>query len=117
MSCVHVLSVGLNVGDREPGSQLGASLRAVEALFGPPLSVAMGRSEWEGVPERFVQVAVLTDHEAVLRRAPLLAAALHRQTIAVIRPGASRWTLTGAGGPTPGGTVAEFPVLADVPAE
>lgn len=117
----YVLSIGLNVGATEPAAQLGATLRATEALFGPPLSVAMGRSEWQGVPERFVQIAVLATPERVSRDVSNLAAALHQAAIAVtaanVRPDC-RWILyKPTGVDSIGGTLAEFPIITETPEE
>lgn len=117
----YILSVGLNVGSKEPAAQLGATLRAAEMLFGPPVSVAMGRSEWQGVPERFIQIAVLSTPYAVATAAPRLALALQQDTVAVIHattaPHATWILYNRCGIDSIGGTVAEFPIIATHPQE
>ena len=108
----YVVSIGLNVGASEPEGQLGATLRAAEALLGAPLRVAMGESSWEGIPERFVQVTLRAAPGDLARRLQGLAAALHQDAVAVIGPKAVRWTVHYAVGVAEvGGPVSTFPVL------
>lgn len=110
-----ILSIGLNVGASEPATQLSATLRAAEAIFGPLRAVAMGRGEWGGVPERFVQVAVAAYPRAIPGAARQLATALHQDAIAVTTPApapAAHWILYASDGAvSPGGTAAEFPII------
>jgi len=119
MSNVYVVSIGLNVGEREPAAQLSTTLGAAALAFGPLLSVAMGASEWEGVPERFVQCAVLCSKAAIESGARTLAAHLRQECIAYARPDAECWALAypDQRGIMEGGAVADFPIIAAYPSE
>jgi hypothetical protein len=115
----HVLSIGLNVGNDEPAAQLDKSLRVVSAAFGPLLAVAMGRSEWDGVPERFVQIVAEGSERDLAELAPRISRTLDQSAIAYVAPDGAQWTLAyGMPGRAiePGGTVAEFPIIVDVEA-
>ena len=111
-----VFSIGLNVGAAEPAGQLGRTLSAVDGVAGAPESVATGASEWDGVPERFVHVAVpfLTRRRALLD-ARLLAVMLCQDAVAVLLPGAAEWTLVRRDSTVgTGGSLADFPVRCDL---
>jgi hypothetical protein len=114
---IYVLSIGLNVGDKEAERQLSDTLARTMAVFGAPLAVGMGRSEWNGVPERFVQIAVRADRDMIALRTPGLAAALHQEAIAYIKWGNifATWSLfSAAGGYYPGGNTEDFPIILDL---
>lgn len=114
----YLLSIGLNVGPREPIDQLSATLSTVRAVCGPAYAVAMGKSEWNGVPERFVHVRVpLATRRRAFHDARLLAVALRQESVAVLFPemaGPAHWWLVSrdSAGGEPGGTIKEFPPLA-----
>lgn len=111
----YILSIGLNVGDAEPPAQLSFTLRAVEVHFGPILDVAMGESEWQGQPERFVQVVVEAPGRPFLAsRAKTLAAALNQEAIASIAPGGTQWDLWTPSEWRTGASIYEFPILPTV---
>lgn len=115
---VYVYSIGLNVGGREPVSQLTDTLRAVAIFLPPALSIALGRSEYQGAPERFVQVAAVVRDDDARRIAACLARYLRQEAVALLRPQAARWTLAYASGPcAPGGLREEYPVITEVPSE
>jgi len=118
---VQMISIGLNVGDREPACQLSDTFNAVDAHLGAPFAVAMGRSEWEGVPERFMQFAIYSGPLIVARRLPALARVLRQDAIALLErgeDGREAWTLYHADGRVaPGGSVEDFPVIIEVPNE
>lgn len=110
---IYVYSIGLNVGGSEPRGQLGASLRIAEALAERLVAVAMTRGEWEGIPERTLQVALEVD--GPLRANDIavnLMRALHQECVAYIRPGALRWSM--APGMDDGGSIAEYPIVVDL---
>jgi hypothetical protein len=117
---IYILSIGLNVDDHEPPRQLADTLARTMAVFGAPLAVGMGRSEWNGVPERFVQIAVRADRDTIALRTPGLAAALHQEAIAYIYSGSIQsrllsWGLfSAAGGYYLGGSTEEFPIILDL---
>ena len=110
-----ILSIGLNVGSSEPAAQLHNTLEYVAWLNGQrgnpgSVSYALGQSEWEGVPERFIQT------ELTVEPAPNSLAALPRllaqDSIAVLYPGRDRWELINRDGThSDGGTVADYPVI------
>ena len=115
-----LLSIGLNVGESEPVSQLSDTLAAV-AGRAVVLGVAMGASVWQGTPERFVQIlAEVRGRPAAFAAA--LARELSQDAIGVLglnvgHIGAVRWVLIDAAGTSSaGGTLAEFPALLEVPA-
>ena len=119
MIATVVFSIGLNVGTVEPAGQLSATLRRL-AVLGEVQSVAMGCASWQGVPERFIQVrmrlqgwhpsARLPDVVRSVGRA--LASLLSQDCVAVLHDGAAHWDLIDAAGQvTPGGSVADFPVI------
>jgi hypothetical protein len=125
MKSVFIVSVGLNVGEQEPAAQLQRSIESIGLAFGPVLAVAMGKSEWEGVPERFVQCAVLAHAERMADGCALLARHLDQCAVAWV-PAAHladtcpRWVLAYSapgvvGGD--GGEVTQFPVIVDYPTE
>lgn len=114
-----IISIGLNVGATEPVGQLEATLRVLADLGGyrghvGSLRYTIGESEWEGVPERFVQARLPRKPS----REELAAAArvLGQSAVATLRPGDAAWTLTYSDGHTePGGTVDEFEVVIHAP--
>ena len=109
---LYVLSIGLNVGSHEPAGQLGATLRATEAIFGNLHEVGMGASEWEGVPERFVQIAVRTEPAYLASALPVLARTLAQDAIAATQPDWCMWDLFYATGRrTHGGALSERPII------
>ena len=102
-----VFSIGLNIGQSEPGDQLRDTLRAC-CEFLPPFDMRMGASTWHGVPERFVQVRV----NAPARNAQYLARALSQDAIAIWQAGCTHWTLVDRdGNSTAGASITEFPIL------
>ena len=116
---IYVLSIGLNAvgeGANEPRRQLDDTLRATSAALGPARAVGMGRGEWNGVPERFVQIAVETDRDMIARRVGNLAAALRQEAIAVTLPDGGYWVLYHADGRdwVIGGPLSEFPIILDL---
>lgn len=107
-------SIGLNVGQHEPYEQLSLTLALISALCtGRLLSLAMGESEWEGTPERFVQVEIQApDRQDARQFAAALAASLRQDAVAVLFPAADAWELVRPdGSESPGGTVSDFPPL------
>jgi len=117
MNATHVFSIGLNVGDREPVDQLARTLQLISLAYPcRVLEVAMGRSEWEGVPERFLQVALEVPAGAT-RLAARLAESLRQHSIAMLdlrapHPHNKAWALVSQYGTAyPGGSLTEFPVL------
>jgi hypothetical protein len=115
---LFAVSVGLNVGAREPVNQLADTFRRVAAELGSPLSLAMGSSVWNGEAERFIQFAVLADDAIMARRVPGIARALHQEAIAYAPAGAAAWILAHPSMTlAPGGSVADFPVIVDLGAE
>lgn len=113
MDNLTYLSIGLNVGDREPDSQLARTLGICLSHFGAEIrSVSMGRSEWDGVPERFVQIGVIAPNSRALYVARILARVLSQECIAVLPSGATTWSLVYADGHhVTGGDVTEFPII------
>ena len=104
-----IYSIGLNVGDTEFASQLSATLALAAQRFRIH-SMAMGASEWEGVPERFLQFSVEQPADTIA--AGQLALALRQSAVAVLPEYAERWILAGADGLIlVGGSVADFPVI------
>lgn len=109
-----IVSIGLNIGDTEPAFQLTRTLGAI-ARRSRVLRVAMGTSEWHGVPERFVQA------RAALQSPRSFAAALAReldQDAIAVRPAdcRGRWELVDRYmARTPGGALADFPCIVEAP--
>jgi hypothetical protein len=104
-----VFSIGLNVRDHEPRGQLSRTLHAATRITNPH-NLAIGRSEWQGVPERFVQIAA--DEIGAKYIAALLADCLDQDAVAYLPPDADRWMIVNPQGvETPGGTLAEFPCI------
>lgn len=110
MSAV-ILCIGLNVGDMEPAHQLTDTLGALTGA-GLVLDLAIGRGEWEGVPERFVQARV-RNLAGDWRRACEIADLLRQECIAFRREGnTADWVLCYADGTTTAGySLAENPVI------
>jgi len=89
---VTILSIGLNVGQSEPPRQLSETLRCLApcAVHG----LAMGRAEWQGIPERFIHAAVeFRDADTARLFASHLARVLNQDCIAILGPKATAWKL------------------------
>lgn len=117
MQTDYILSIGLNVGATEPENQLRDTLRAIAPL-GAVRDLAIGRGEWQGVPERFVQVRIAPDidfgeHRARAGAGAFLARELRQECIAIRRADSGgRWELIDAAGTFEVGcTLAENPVI------
>jgi len=112
-----VLSIGLNVGKAEPDPQLGVTLDAVlYGCVGQMVKVAMGESQWEGVPERFVQVLFDVPEsripDVINYSVPVLARQLKQVAIGVSIPQYGEWILCkGDGTNESGGSTEEFPII------
>lgn len=105
-----VFSIGLNVGAEEPRGQLGDTLVSVSSRC-IPRDLAIGRAEWQGVPERFIQIATEAEDRPEWK-AMTFARRLSQDAVAYLAPGADAWMLVDkAGNETPGGTLAEFPCI------
>ena len=88
------------------------TLRATEAVFDDLREVGMGVSEWEGVSERFVQVAVHADRAFLISALPVLACVLRQSAIAVTQPDWRIWDLFYATGRrTHGDTLPKRPII------
>ncbi len=115
-----IFSIDLNVGQSEPAAQLTATLRAL-CGFGEVQDIALGRGEWQGVPERFIQARVAlyavcaTDVSGVrYAAAAILARELQQDCVAVrvADARADRWRLVNADGEVSlGCPLAENPVI------
>lgn len=115
-----LVNVGLNVGKSEPVHQFTHTLMAV-AMLGELKAWVITAGEWDGVPERSLQVRVevsepLSYMDARLQRRGAAVALLLRQECIAIRDGVDRpadpWTLVYADGRVElGGSVADFPVV------
>lgn len=111
----YILSIGLNVGRYEPSNQLGATLRATEAVFSDLRAVGMVRGEWEGVAERTLHIAVRSGPNYLFAMLPSLARILQQQAVAVTLPGGGHWDIVYADGHREtGGSHADFPIAVDL---
>lgn len=113
-----VFSIGLNVGDKESAHQLASTFSAAGAMFAE-YDARIGRAQWEGVPERFVQIRVPAAgmSRAAGWYARYFAVVLEQSAVAIWQEGCTHWTLVNASGAsTAGGSIAEFPVLFNAPA-
>jgi hypothetical protein len=105
-----VFSIGLNVGATEPERQLRDTLREIAPLAVREL--AMGRAEWEGIPERFVHVAAEIDAGPAQWYASHLARVLSQDAVAILLPLETRWSLVDrTGAVTDGGSIVSYPPL------
>lgn len=103
----HILSIGLNVGNMEPAEQLQKTLRIV-TQYCRPLDLAMGTGDWQGVPERYIQIKAVIPTAFVKH----VAAALNQDAIDIWSAGSTHWTLIdAAGNSAAGASIAEFPVI------
>ena len=110
MQTDYILSIGLNVGNVEPENQLRDTLRAVVSL-GHVRDLVIGNGEWQGVPERFVQVRASVAGAYAFRDLP---AALSQDCIAFRRADDARglWHLLNRDVTISAGcTLAENPVI------
>lgn len=104
-----IVSIGLNVGETEPVSQLSRTL-LYTALRAQVRGIVLFTSEWQGASERCVQFAV-EPHDQPDGHWRTLAAALDQTAIAVLSPGEERWTLHFANGDvTAGDSIEVYPV-------
>ncbi len=107
-----VFSIGLNVGDKEPAEQLARALRVVSHYLSA-YDLRMGTAQWQGVPERFIQVRAA----APAWYARDFARHCRQDAVAIWQEGCTHWALVRADGrETAGGSIAEFPCLFDAPA-
>ena len=112
-----IFSIGLNVGNAEPVSQLSDTLEELSSRA-VVCAVAMGTSEWQGVPERFIQAECLGDMFFPSYVALHLAAALEQDAVGVLNTAGDAWILVAPDGSTSdGGSVADFPVIVGTRAE
>ena len=107
-----IFSIGLNVGSSEPKFQLSRTMIECGYMAGVH-DVALGQAEWQGVPERFVQVAMPIEtprsaHDVAGR----LARILKQDAVGVLLPHAAKWVLVDQDyNASEGGTLEEFPCL------
>lgn len=113
---MFIFSIGLNVGGKEPADMVNRVFRAL-SIHGEIRKAAFGASEWQGVPERFVQVLVETyspDGRAVARK---IATYLEQDAVAAMRtntPGDNgAWLLVYADAQKPDeySSAADYPVI------
>lgn len=105
---MYTFNVGLNVGSTEPLGQLARTLRFVAQYDVKDL--AIGRSHWDGAPERFVQFRA--DTLRAHRVARQLAIDLQQDAVSFNIPNDPDWILCYVDGRvTVGGTVADFPII------
>ena len=108
-----IFSIGLNVGASEPADQLQKTLHFVANTGGTVRDLAIGRADWQGVPERFVQVCTSVARTAqAYSMAELYARELNQECVAVLKPNAGRWRLVHADGRLIlGNTLTQSPVI------
>lgn len=110
-----VISVGLNVKGEEPSGQAQKTLSWLARTLEDADVKAIGlfNSEWQGIPERCIQVRVAAGMARDLaRELGAAATVLGQESIAVINPKFHRWLLIAPdGGISQGATKAEFPIL------
>lgn len=107
------ISIGLNVGSAEPIGQLHKTFAAVARHFAI-VEQAVGQSEWQGVPERFVQFEVFSPRstKAFAQIIAEMAGHLQQDAISYAWHGASDWILMGRDGRASwGGTLDEYPII------
>ena len=106
-----IFSVGLNVGQAELPRQLTLTLYHLVSRV-TVRDLYVGGSQWQGIPERFVQVAALVppdvSPDTVARE---LAVELRQSCVAVLNRAGNCWRLIDRDGQVEqGAPVAEFPV-------
>ena len=107
-----IFSVGLNVGNAEPVSQLSDTFDALSARA-IVRSFAMGTSEWQGVSERFIQFECVPNWERpAFNLARRMAQVLNQDAVGMLNTAGDAWILVAPNGSTSdGGSVADFPVI------
>jgi hypothetical protein len=103
----YVLSIGLNVGGSEPADQYARTLGAIVCYAPTVTRIAETRGEWDGIPERSLQVLARFETETDAHEAAAgLAGMLQQDAVAVIpATGAPnrKWTLVDRNGAVVGG--------------